>query len=134
MSKCGVCSRNLNWFSFRDEHFRCAGCVEGNKWPIGHPKQTEQASENHRTSADEAAVIPTSPSNETLAATAFTSIAWVIVGLSLIFSAIAALALAADGQGFTAIIVFVSGCFSAVLLGLLAEISANIARLVNKSS
>ena len=38
MSKCGVCSRNLNWFSFRDEHFRCAGCVEGNKWPIGHPK------------------------------------------------------------------------------------------------
>ena len=133
MGVCSVCSGNLSWLS-GDEHRRCAGCVEGNNWPIGHPKQTDQALENHRTSADEAAVIPTTPSSETSAATAFTSIAWIVVGLSLICSAIAALALAADGQGFMAIIVFVSGCFSAVLLGLLAEISANIARLVNKSN
>ena len=133
MGVCSVCSGNLSWLS-GDEHRRCTDCVNLNKWPIGRPKQTEQASENHLSSSDEAAIIPTTPSSETLAATAFTSIAWVVVGLSLICSAIAAVALAADGQGFMAIIVFVSGCFSAVLLGLLAEISANIARLVNKSN
>ena len=133
MGVCSVRSGNLSWYN-GDVHRRCTDCVNRNKWPNGHPKQTEQASENHRTSADEAAVIPTTPSSETSAATAFTPIAWVVVGLSLICSAIAALALAADGQGFMAIIVFVSGCFSAVLLGLWVEISANIARLVNKSS
>ena len=133
MGVCSVCSGNLSWYN-GDVHRRCTDCVNRNKWPNGHPKQTEQALENHRTSSDEAAVMPTTPSSETPAATAFTSIAWVVVGLSLICSTIAALALAADGQGFMAIIVLLSGCFSAVLLGLLAEISANIARLVNKSS
>ena len=133
MAECIVCSGKLSFFN-GDNYDRCNTCAKKNKWPNGHPKQTEQALENHRTSSDEAAVIPTTPSSETSAATAFTPIAWVVVGLSLICSAIAALVLAADGQGFMAIIVFVSGCFSAVLLGLLAEISANIARLVNKSS
>ena len=76
---------------------------------------------------------PTAKQGSTPAATAFTSLAWVIVGLSFICTLIATFVTFADGKSFLAIIVFVSGCFSAVFLGLLAEISANVARLVNKS-
>ena len=69
----------------------------------------------------------------TPAATAFTSLAWVIVALTFICTLIATFATAADGDAFLAMIMFISGCFSAVLLGLLTEISANIAKLVNNS-
>jgi len=129
MAKCVECGRRLSFWE-RSEFDACLECADQTS---NQRAERNEAIENHRTFADEAAVIPTTPSNETLAAASFTSIAFVIVALSLICSAIAALALAADGKSFLAIIVFVSGCFSAVLLGLLAEISANIARLVNKS-
>ena len=67
------------------------------------------------------------------AATTYTSIAWFIVGLTLICTVITALVLASDDQGFLAPYLFISGCFGAVLFGLLAEISSNLAKLVNKS-
>ena len=67
------------------------------------------------------------------AATTYTSIAWFIVGLGFICTIIAALLFALDDQIFLAVIVFISGCFGAVFLGLLAEISSNLAKLVNKS-
>ena len=66
-------------------------------------------------------------------ATAFTSLAWVIVALTFICTLIATFVTAADGDAFLAMIMFISGCFGAVLLGLLTEISANIAKLVNNS-
>mgnify|MGYP000167768806 CR=1 FL=1 len=67
------------------------------------------------------------------ASTTFTSLARMTVFISLIASVILGLLLLNDDQGLLAIIVVVSGCFGAVLLGLLAEISTNIARLVNNS-
>jgi hypothetical protein len=87
---------------------------------------------------------PTTPENiksfshtvsegSTTAATAFTSLAWVIVALTFICTLIATFVIAADGDTFLAMMMFIGGCFSAVLLGLLTEISANIAKLVNNS-
>ena len=75
----------------------------------------------------------TASEGSTPAATAFTSLAWVIVALTFICTLIATFVTAADGDAFLAMIMFISGCFSAVLLGLLTEISANIAKLVNNS-
>ena len=122
MAECKECGKSIKaWEALGGACEDCYSYLQNN----GRLKQKESVIEREE---------QTVSINKTLAATAFTSIAWVVVGLSLICSAIAALVLAADGQGFMAIIVFVSGCFSAVLLGLLAEISANIARLVNKSS
>ncbi len=122
MAECKECGKSIKaWEALGGACEDCYSYLQNN----GRLKQKESVIER-----EEQTVFI----NKTLAATAFTSIAWVVVGLSLICSAIAALVLAADGQGFMAIIVFVSGCFSAVLLGLLAEISANIARLVNKSN
>ena len=75
----------------------------------------------------------TASEGSTPAATAFTSLAWIIVALTFICTLIVTFATAADGDAFLAMIMFISGCFSAVLLGLLTEISANIAKLVNNS-
>ena len=75
----------------------------------------------------------TASEGSTLAATAFTSLAWVIVALTFICTLIATFVTAENGDAFLAMIMFISGCFSAVLLGLLTEISANIAKLVNNS-
>ena len=76
---------------------------------------------------------PTASGGSTPAATDFTSLAWVIVALTFICTLIATFVTAADGDAFLAMIMFISGCFSSVLLGLLIEISANIAKLDNNS-
>ena len=75
----------------------------------------------------------TASDGSTSAATAFTSLAWAIVALTFICTLIATFVTAADGDAFLAMIMFIGGCFSAVLLGLLTEISTNIAKLVNNS-
>ena len=69
----------------------------------------------------------------TSAATAFTSLAWIIVALTFVCTLIATFVTAADGDPVSAIMVFIGGCFSAVLLGLLTEIFTNIAKLDNNS-
>ena len=76
---------------------------------------------------------PTASDGSTSAATAFTSLAWAIVALTFICTLIATFVTAADEDPVSAIMVFIGGCFSAVLLGLLTEISTNIAKLVNNS-
>ena len=76
---------------------------------------------------------PTASEGSTPAGTAFTSLAWIVVAQTFICTLIATFVTAADGDAFLAMIIFISGCFSAVLLGLLTEISANIAKLVNNS-
>ena len=58
---------------------------------------------------------------------------WNHLSLTCICTLIATIATAADGGTFLAMIMFISGCFSPVLLGLLIEISANIAKLDNNS-
>ena len=123
MAECKECGKK---FGFLDAGVGgiCSQC-KLNSWVA--PDEASQQRQRLRSSG------PTAKQGSTSAATAFTSLAWVIVGLSFICTLIATFVTFADGKSFLAIIVFVSGCFSAVFLGLLAEISANVARLVNKS-
>ena len=116
----------------------CTNCAKANSRRAGHPNRIETKSATVKLAA------PTTPENiksssqpasegSTTPATAFTSLAWVIVALTFICTLIATFAIAADGDTFLAMMMFIGGCFSAVLLGLLTEISANIAKLVNSS-
>ena len=71
----------------------------------------------------------------TKATTNFTSIAWVIVVLTLVSTPFAGLLFyEVSGEVGTAIIMSLIGFIGAIFLGLLAEISSNIARLVNKQN
>jgi hypothetical protein len=129
MAKCIVCSEKLSFFN-GDAYGRCKSCMKKDVWPEGHPQNHENnpSSNTENSQGRQSTTSITHP-----ASTTFASLAWVTVFISLIASIILGLLLLNDDQGLLAIIVFVSGCFGAVLLGLLAEISTNIARLVNNS-
>ena len=62
----------------------------------------------------------------------FTNITYIIIVMTLIATGILTFMLASNNQPMLAAVTFMTGCFGAVLLGLLAEISANIIKLVNK--
>ena len=124
MAECIVCGKPLGFLS-GDEHRRCNSCVQERKWPAGHPNYVEKDEVIKGASQDQ-------PNGNQSASTTFTSIAWGIVFLSLMIASLIALAFARDGEFGTAIIIASSGFFGAVFLGLLAEISSNVARLVNK--
>jgi uncharacterized membrane protein len=123
MAKCVVCGKDIVGWEAKLGG-TCDGC---------YTSQLKQKNEPESLLAGPQTATQEVPITATPAATAFTLIAWVVVGLALICTVIAALVLASDDQGFRAVILLISGCFGAVLLGLLAEISANLAKLVNKS-
>ena len=129
MTECIVCSEKLSFFN-GDAYGRCKSCMKKDVWPDGHPQNHENkpSSDTENSQGGQSRTSITDP-----ASTTFASLAWVTVFISLIASIILGLLLLNDDQGLLAIIVGVSGCVSAVLLGLLAEISTNIARLVNNS-
>ena len=64
----------------------------------------------------------------------FTKLTYLIVVMTLVATGVLTFMLASNDQPMLAAVTFMTGCFGAVSLGLLAEISANVIRLVNKSS
>ena len=110
MAECIDCGKSLDYRNSMPNG-RCSGC---------HGKYLAA---NNKTASD----------GSTSAATAFTSLAWVIVTLTFVCTLIATFVTAVDGDPVSAMMMFIGGCFSAVLLGLLTEISTNIAKLVNNS-
>lgn len=129
MATCIVCSDKLSFFN-GDAYGRCNSFMKKDVWPDGHPHNHEN---NPSTNTENSQGRESTFSTTYPASTTFTSLAWLTVFISLLASVILGLLFLNDDQGLLAIIVVVSGCFSAVLLGLLAEISTNIARLVNNS-
>ena len=129
MAVCTGCGGKISWFLDGGSDI-CQSCHKANftlKQPEKAQASERQVSKSNKPSSQ------TASEGSTPAATAFTSLAWVIVALTFICTLIATFVTAADGDAFLAMIMFISGCFSAVLLGLLTEISANIAKLVNSS-
>ena len=129
MAECTGCGKKIRWFVDGGSDI-CTPCRNAN-FALKQSKKA-QASERQVSKSNKQSR-PTASEGSTPAATAFTSLAWVIVALTFICTLIATFVTAADGDAFLAMIMFISGCFSAVLLGLLTEISANIAKLVNNS-
>ena len=124
MAECIKCGRKVGWVDWPQD--TCSSCRSAGGANESQPSEKQDA-KNNKSSR------PTASKGSTPAATAFTSLTWVIVALTFICSLVATLVTAANGDAFSAMIIFISGSFSAVLLGLLAEISANIAKLVNNS-
>ena len=123
MNKCVVCGTNIaGW-----EAKLGGTCDDCHISKSKHKNEAESSLTEPKTGTPEVLVTATP------AATTFTTIAWLFVGLGLICTVTSALLFAEEGQAFLAAIVFISGCFGAVLLGLLAEISSNLAKLVNNS-
>ena len=130
MAECIECGKKIAFMKTYDAGYRggkCVDCYVLVKQPEKVQASERQVSKSNKPSSQ------TASEGSTPAATAFTSLAWVIVALTFICTLIATFVTVADGDAFLAMIMFISGCFSAVLLGLLTEISANIAKLVNNS-
>ena len=127
MAECKECGRTLVPWEVKRGGGACGGCHS-----LVEQREKAQSSERQVSKSNKPSG-QTASEGSTPAATAFTSLAWIIVALTFICTLIATFATAADGDAFLAMIMFISGCFSAVLLGLLTEISANIAKLVNNS-
>ena len=132
MAECIDCGKALNYLNEKPDG-RCGTCHVAWLSPSKDVPISVSSLETPITSKSNKQSRPTASEGSTPAATAFTSLAWIIVALTFICTLIATFATAADGDAFLAMIMFISGCFSAVLLGLLTEISANIAKLVNSS-
>jgi hypothetical protein len=134
MANCKRCDVKLSFINVGDHCYDCGAIVAREVLEASSVAETQAADqewiENEKRRAEKIAQnnIKTTP-----AATTFTTIAWLFVGLGLICTVTSALLFAEEGQAFLAAIVFISGCFGAVLLGLLAEISSNLAKLVNNS-
>ena len=127
MAVCVDCGRPLVPWEVKRGGGACGGCHS-----LVKQREKAQASEKQDAKSNKSSS-HTVLEGSTTPATAFTSLAWVIVALTFICTLIATFAIAADGDTFLAMMMFIGGCFSAVLLGLLTEISANIAKLVNNS-
>ncbi|WP_044043415.1 hypothetical protein [Octadecabacter antarcticus] len=63
----------------------------------------------------------------------YTRIAYVFTAVSFIVICVIALVFFSEGQTILGVSVIISGSFAIVLLGLLAEISSNVAKLVKNS-
>ena len=131
MAECIDCGKALNYLNEKPDG-RCGTCHVAWLSPSKDVPISVSSLETPITSKNKPSS-QTASEGSTPAATAFTSLAWIVVALTFICTLIATFATAADGDAFLAMIMFISGCFSAVLLGLLTEISANIAKLVNNS-
>ena len=117
MAECKDCGKKIGFMNTYDG--KCIDCYSHQEGEDKTPAQR--------------LLSPTESTGSIPAATAFTSLAWIIVALTFICTLIVTFATASGGDTFLAMVMFISGCFSAVLLGLLTEISANIAKLVNNS-
>ena len=122
MAECIECGLKVSWVDYPQDI--CTSCRRAAN--ESQPSEKYDAKSNKLSSH-------TVSKSSTSAATAFTSLAWVIVALTFICTLIATFATASEVDPVSAIMVFIGGCFSAVLLGLLTEISTNIAKLVNNS-
>lgn len=123
MAECIECGLKVSWVDYPQGI--CTSCRRA--------ANESQPSEKYDAKSNELSSHTVSESS-TSAATAFTSLAWVIVTLTFFCTLIATFVTAVDGDAFSAMMMFIGGCFSVVLLGLLSEISTNIAKLVNNSS
>ena len=132
MAECIDCGKELNYLN--DNHNgRCGTCYVAWLSPAKAVPMSVSSVETPTTPENIKSYNHTVSESSTSAATAFSSLAWVIVALTFVCTLIATFVTAADGDPVSAIMVFIGGCFSAVLLGLLTEISTNIAKLVNNS-
>ena len=122
MAECIECGLKVSWVDYPQDI--CTSCRRAANESQPSEKYDAKSSILSRLAALK---------GSTPAATAFTSLAWIIVALTFICTLIATFVTAAGGDAFSAMMMFIGGCFSVVLLGLLSEISTNIAKLVNNS-
>jgi hypothetical protein len=125
MAVCIDCGKELNYLNEKPDG-RCGACHVA--W-LSSSKDVPMSVSSVKTSITPENIKSfshTVSEGSTTAATAFTSLAWVIVALTFICTLIATFAIAADGDTFLAMMMFIGGCFSAVLLGLLTEIKRQV--------
>jgi hypothetical protein len=132
MAVCIDCGKELNYLNEKPDG-RCGTCHVAWLSPSKDVPMSVSSVKTPTTPENIKSFSHTVSEGSTSAATAFTSLAWVIVALTFICTLIATFATASEVDPVSAIMVFIGGCFSAVLLGLLTEISTNIAKLVNNS-
>jgi hypothetical protein len=132
MAVCIDCGKELNYLNEKPDG-RCGTCHVAWLSPSKDVPMSVSSVKTPTTPENIKSFSHTVSEGSTSAATAFTSLAWIIVALTFVCTLIAIFVTAADGDPVSAIMVFIGGCFSAVLLGLLTEISTNIAKLVNNS-
>jgi hypothetical protein len=132
MAVCIDCGKELNYLNEKPDG-RCGTCHVAWLSPSKDVPMSVSSVKTPTTPENIKSFSHTVSEGSTTPATAFTSLAWVIVALIFICTLIATFATASEVHPVSAIMVFIGGCFSAVLLGLLTEISTNIAKLVNNS-
>jgi hypothetical protein len=119
MANCPVCGKQVGFWE-GDPTRRCKSCIEKRLLP----------------NSDSTASTPNgaSPSsNGETAGSGFAILAFAISGIVFVISVFASLVFMTSEQIVFGLIVLIGGIVCTTIIGLLAEISTNIAKLVNKN-
>ena len=135
MAICADCGKKMGFFeNMTSVSQRCEKCYFQNNKETYEKESSDtilsQASETVAKKTDTPALVLNGPKQ---ANSFVSSLAFFLAGIICIVAIVSALVLVADGQSTLAILTFIGGLVGSVTLALFAEISANLAKLVNNN-